>query len=130
MLLFGHRFIASERFYHVEDIEMILHTPSNSVLYVEFDEARLDLLEHLRDNGMPYALYVTTITELIYAENLNATYIVLDSNLAKNGQKIAETYLFDAKILVHIEDESELEVMAYEGIDGVVFPNAIIHVNS
>jgi hypothetical protein len=129
MLLFGHRFITSERFYHVEDIEMIKHTPPNSLLYVEFDEERLELLEHMQSNSLGYAVGVGTISELIYAENLDATYIVLDSSLAKNGQKIAEDYLFDAKILVHIEDENEIEVMAYEGIDGVIFPNAIIHVN-
>ncbi len=130
MLLFGHRFIVSERFYHVEDIDMILHTPSNSTLYVEFAEKSLELFEHMQTNSLKYAIKVMTITELVYAESLGATYIVVGPDLAKNGQKIAENYLFDAKILVHIEEESEIELMAYEGIDGVIFPNAVIHVNS
>ena len=130
MLLFGHRFIASERFYHVEDIDMILRTPSNSILYVEFSEDSLDLFEHMQENSLKYVIKISTIKELIYAESLGASYIAVHPDLAKNGQKIAENYLFDAKILVQIEDEKEIEVMAYEGIDGVVFPNAIIHVNS
>ncbi|MEA2112026.1 MAG: hypothetical protein U9P71_08270 [Campylobacterota bacterium] len=130
MLLFGHPFIASERFYHVEDVDMIFHTPSNSTLYAEFNEASLELFEHMQKNSLNYAVKVADVEELIYAESLGATYIIVGSDLAKNGQKIAENYLFDAKILVEIEDKKEIEVMAYEGIDGVIFPNAIIHVNS
>ncbi len=130
MLLFGHRFISSERFYHVEDVDMILRTPSNATLYVEFHENSLELFTHMQENSLKYAVKIASVEELIYAESLGATYIVVSSDLAKNGQKIAENYLFDAKILVKIEEEKEIEVMAYEGIDGVIFPNAIIHVNS
>ena len=83
MLLFGHRFIASERFYHVEDVEMIFHTPSNSTLYAQFNEESLDLFEHMQKNFLKYAVKVANVEELIYAENLGASYIVVDSNLAK-----------------------------------------------
>ncbi len=130
MLLFGHRFIGSQRFYHIEDIDMIMHTPANSTLYITFSETNLDVLQHMQQNHLNFAVEVQSVLELIYAENLSAKYIVVNSDLAKNSQKIAENYLFDAKILVHIEQESEIEAMAYEGIDGVIFPNAVIHVNS
>jgi hypothetical protein len=130
MLLFGHRFIASERFYHIEDIDRIFHTPSNALLYVEFSEEMLDVLEHMRSNRLKYAVKIESIEALVYAEALDAAYIVVSSELAKDAQRIAEHYLFDAKILVQIEEESEIEVMAYEGIDGVIFPNAVIRVNA
>ncbi len=130
MLLFGHRFIGSQRFYHVENIDMIMHTPANSTLYIAFCETSLDVIEHMQQNSLNFAVEVQSVQELIYAENLSAKYIVVNRDFAKNAQKIAENYLFDAKILAHIEQEGEIEAIAYEGIDGVIFPNAIIHVNS
>ncbi|WP_300795995.1 hypothetical protein [Helicobacter sp. UBA3407] len=38
-------------------------------------------------------------------------------------QKLAETYLFDAKILLCIQEEQEIEKTAECGIDGVIFAN-------
>ena len=130
MLIFGHRFIPSCRFYHVEDIDAITHTPSNSIIYLLFDEKNLDIIRHLKENNIGFALAVNTIRDLIYAENLGASFIVTENTLAVNAQKIAETYLFDAKILCHIQEESRIEAMAFEGIDGVVFPDAIIKITS
>ena len=127
MLLFGHRFIASERFYHIEDIASISHTPANAVLHIVFHESHLDMLHHLQQNRLRFAVDVKNITELIYAENFDATYVMLSKSLAKEAQNIAETYLFDAKILVKINHENEIEMMAYEGIDGVIFSDALIH---
>ncbi|RUM61032.1 MAG: hypothetical protein DSZ03_09155 [Sulfurimonas sp.] len=130
MLLFGHRFIASERFYHIEDIAAILHTPANALLYVVFDENHLDILNHLQHNALRFAVDVRSVRELIYAENFGAAYIMLSTSLAKEAQNIAETYLFDAKIIARIDDERDIETMAYEGIDGVAFPEAVIRVSA
>ena len=66
------------------------------------------------------------ITELIYASNLNASYIIVEKDLAHSAQNIANEYLFDAKILVSIQDENEIEEFALNSIDGVIFSNAII----
>jgi len=130
MLIFGHRFISSQNFYHIEDIDAIAHTPSNSLIYLVFNEKNLDIINHLKDNDINFILAVNTVLDLIYAENLGASFIVVESALAKSAQKIAETYLFDAKILCHIREESQIETMAFEGIDGVVFPDAVIKITS
>ncbi len=130
MLLFGHRFMASERFYHIDDIASISHTPANALLYVVFDERNLDILRHLQCNRLHFGVEVANITELVYAENFGADYIVLSPSLAKEAQQIAESYLFDAKIIAQISEESEIEPMAYEGIDGVLFAEAVIRVSS
>ncbi|MDQ1268226.1 MAG: hypothetical protein QG560_869, partial [Campylobacterota bacterium] len=50
--------------------------------------------------------------------------------LAKTAQNVAESYLFDAKILVMIEDEDEIEELALLAIDGVIFSNAIVKILS
>ena len=130
MLFFGHRFLESPGFYHVNSIEAITNTPPASALYIEFDETNLDVIEHFRTNAITFALSVTNVRELMYASTLDATYIIVEKELAKTAQNIAESYLFDAKILVNIEDEEEIEECALIAVDGVIFSNAIIKINS
>ena len=129
MLLFGHRFIKSEKFYHISDIEAVSKTPPNSLIYVEFDEKNLDIITFLHLNSIRFALHVNSVKEAIYAYNLGASFIVTESKIVSDIQKIAETYLFDAKVLVHIYDEDEIEKYAELGIDGVVFSTAIIKIS-
>ncbi|NPA65407.1 MAG: hypothetical protein GXO11_00850 [Epsilonproteobacteria bacterium] len=129
MLLFGHHFIKSEKFYHINDIDAVTKTPSNAIIYVEFNENNLDIITFLQLNSIRFALHVNSLTEAIYAYNLGAKYITCNEKLAVELQKTAETYLFDAKILVHIDEEKEIEKYAKVGIDGVVFPTAIIKVS-
>jgi len=130
MLLFGHRFIENENFYHIADIDAVIKTPPSSTLYLEFSEENLDIISYLNNNNINFALSIANITELIYASTLNAKYIFVHKDLAKSSQDIAESYLFDAKILVMIEDESEIEEFAIMGIDGVLFSRAIVKINS
>lgn len=129
MLLFGHRFIDSPRFYHIDDVDTIAHTPANSTLFIEFSEPNLDIVSHCKENGLSFAMEVATLREVIYAENLGASAIIVEAELAKSAQDVAEKYLFDAKILCRIEEEDQIEEIALEGIDGVIFAEAIIKVN-
>ena len=130
MILIGHRFIKSENLYHVLDIESITHTPPNGTLYVEFSEENLDIIEHANLNGIAFALKIETLKEIVYANALGAKYIVVPKIMAKTAQDLAENYLFDAKILARIEDDNELDELALLGVDGVLYPNAIIKINS
>ncbi|MEN8302733.1 MAG: hypothetical protein ABFQ64_01515 [Campylobacterota bacterium] len=130
MLIFGHSFIPSESLYHVIDIDSILNTPPSSIIYLEFSEENLDIIEYLSSNVVEFALDVKDITELIYASSLGAKYILLSREMAKTAQNIAESYLFDAKILAHITENEEIEELALLGVDGVIFSNAIIKINS
>lgn len=129
MLLFGHRFIDAPHFYHVDDIDAISHTPANSTLLIPFDEANLDIMAHCRENGVRFAVEAASLREAVYAENLGAAYIVVEEPLAKRVQKTAETYLFDAKVLCRIEEEDQIEEMAAEGIDGVLFAGGVIKIS-
>jgi len=130
MLLYGHRFIPSESFYHVLDIDSIKNTPPSSVVHIEFCEENLDIIEHTKMNQVRSSICCQTITELIYASSLGATFIVIHPDLCKNAIKVANDYLFDAKILVLIQDENEIEGLALTGVDGVIFSNAIVKINS
>ncbi|MCW8955101.1 MAG: hypothetical protein OQK48_09200 [Sulfurimonas sp.] len=130
MLLFGHRFIDSENIFHIQSIDAIKNTPPSSTPLVDFNEENLDIIKHVVVNSMPLAINVENITQIIYASSLGATYIVLPKELAKTAQDLADNYLFDAKILVHVEEEDEIEELALLGVDGIIFSNAIIKVNS
>lgn len=129
MLIFGHRFIPSETLYHIDDTGAIANTPANSILFFPFDESNLDLIAYCRENDLRFAMAVGEITELLFAENLGASYLVVEESLAKSAQKIAETYLFDAKVLCRVHEETKMAAMAFEGVDGVLFPEAIVKVS-
>ena len=128
MLIFGHPHLPSESFYHVEEIGAVASTPPGSTLLLQWNDKRRDLIEHCRINDLPFMLEVASVKEALFAEQLGARFILVENALAKSVQKIAETYLFDAKILTRIEDDDAIEAMAYEGIDGVVFAEAIVKV--
>lgn len=130
MYIFGHRFIDSDSFYHIQSIDAVENTPPSSTLYVEFSEDNLDIINYMGLNKLSFALSAEDITQIIYAASLGASYIFVPRSLAKNAQHLANNYLFDAKIIVHIEEEDEIEDLALLGVDGVIFSNAIIKINS
>ena len=130
MLIYGHRFIDSNSFYHVLDIDSISNTPPSSTIFVEFSEENLNLINHITLNSITLAVEVKDITQLIYASSLGASFIVIQKDLASIAQEIANNYLFDAKVLVKIDDEDDIEELAILGVDGVIFANAIIKINS
>lgn len=130
MILIGHRFIQSEPLYHIPDIDSIQNTPPSSVVYFAFSENNLDIALHCKLNDIDFALHAITITEIIYAHAIDAKFIVIPGELAKTAQKIANDYLFDAKILVQCDDEEDIEELAIIGVDGIIFPNGIVKVNS
>lgn len=130
MLIFGHRFIPSVSFYHVEDMDSITNTPPNSTIHIDFKEENLDIISHTNLNQISTSLFVTSIQELIYASALNASFIIVPKELASLAKEIANEYLFDAKILVLIKEENEIEEFALLGVDGAIFLNAIVKINA
>ena len=130
MLIFGHPHLPSETLYHVDGIEAVASTPPGSTLLFAWDETNLDLVNHCRANDLPFALEAASVKEAIFAERVGARYILIENSLAKSVQKVAETYLFDAKVLTRIEHEAQIETMAYEGIDGVLFAEAVVKVTA
>jgi len=130
MLFFGHRFIPSNSFYHVLDIDSISNTPASSIIHIEFKEENLDIINHANLNQVQTSICCKTLRELVYASALDASFIVISKELAVDATKIANDYLFDAKVLVLIEEENEIEELALLGIDGVIFSQAIIKINS
>ncbi len=130
MLLFGHPIIDFEPFYHVIEINEIELTPANSTLFIQYDEDNLSILKHLQHNKIDFALEVETLVDVVLAHNLGARYIVVSGELAQEAQAIAENYLFDAKILCRLQKQGDLEEKIRQGIDGVIYPQAIVKISS
>ena len=128
MLIFGHPFLPYETFYHIDGIDAAAVTPAGSTLLFAWSETNLDLVSHCQANDLPFAIEVDSVKDALFAENAGARYILVELSLAKSVQKVAETYLFDAKILARIERESQIETIAFEGIDGVLFAEAVVKV--
>jgi hypothetical protein len=131
MLLFGHPLVESPLFYHINDVDAIMHTPPSSLLYLENVVEDKDIIDYCNANNLHYGVYATTLLETILAHNLQASYIIVDKELAKSAQNLAQEYLFDAKILTPVQDEDEIEELALLGIDGVIFmAKSIVKISS
>ena len=130
MLLFGHPLLPSERFYHIESIEAIAKTPSNSVIVLFFATQNIDLITHLRNHKIPFGLYVASTTEAVLAENLRANYLIVHPKVGEEIQKVADHYMFDAKVLGYIDQEEQLEKLIDMRLDGAVFIEAIVKITS
>jgi len=130
MLLFGHPLLPSERFYHIESLEAIAKTPSNSVVVLFFAVQNIDLIAHLRNHKIPFGLYVASTTEAVLAENMRADYLIVHPKVGEEIQKVADHYMFDAKVLGYIDQEEQLEKLIDMRLDGAVFIEAIVKITS
>ena len=125
MIILGHPDIPYDPLYYVENAEEIAKTPPNSTLWLgPFTEVK-PLARHCFTHRLAYAVMAQSVRDALLANALHVRYILCDLSLARKVQKIADTYLFDAKILVPVSEEKEMELIAEAGIDGVIFQNAI-----
>jgi len=122
MILIGDNLIPHKTFTFIDSIMDIEHTEPNSVLVFNYDE---NLLIYTRKNDLGNAVVVSSIKEAIYCNALNSKYIICDKKLAKSIQKIADNYMFDSKVLAIIEDSEEIEKIALNEIDGVIYSNLL-----
>ena len=119
MQIFGHEWIESEKFYEVFSVEEIANTPANSLLKLIAFPKTLELAKYCQKNSLRYSLEISSIEEAMFANLLNATYVVCEKALAKELMPIAQNYLFDTQILATIKKD-EIEEMARFGVDGVI----------
>lgn len=125
MIILGHRFIESEPFYLIKKSEDIDNTPSNSVVVFDFNEENIALCKYCKSNSVSFALIADKVEDILFANALETNYIICDKTHAPKAQKLADEYMFDAKILLYGANESELAWAADLGIDGILFEEGI-----
>lgn len=124
MLILNHPSLESLNILTIDSKEQIAKTLPSDFLVLSCDTfaQTLSLAHFCCDNALAYASLVSNIKEALLLVNLNVRFLLCkEIDLAKALQNLAETYLFDAKILVCIQEEEEIETIAKYGIDGVIF---------
>ena len=122
MLIIGYPSIPYTSFYQIKSIAQIAQTPSNGLLLFDFD---IELCTYANTQNLSFALHVKNIKELVLANALGAKYFIVDKSLAINAQIDADDYLFDGKIMLLSMDESDIEFVALNAIDGIIFEESI-----
>ena len=127
MLILNHPQIAPLTLCYVASEEEVEKTLPNDFLILNCDNSAntLALARLLKENNTSYAAMPTSVYEALTLVNLNVRFLLTeDLEMAKTLQKLAETYLFDCKILLCVYDtahrQSEIETAANFGIDGVL----------
>ena len=122
MILIGDKLVPFDNIFNISSIEEIKNTKANSIISFRYNES---LLTYCFENELKYAVIVTSIKEAIYANSLDAMYIVCEKELSKDVQKIADNYMFDSKVLAIIKSSEELEEIAQNEIDGIIYKEII-----
>jgi hypothetical protein len=117
VILLGDKNIKSDTLFNIKVIEDIKNTPSNSIVLFKYN---LKLLKYCNENNIAFAVKIDNINELIYSNLLNARYIIVNKNLSKKAQKIADNYMYDSRIIVKIYSTNKLEWVAKNAIDGAI----------
>ncbi len=123
MIIFGSSFIKSPKFITISSENEINSTTPNDILLLKEFNKPYKLANFCSKNSLCYAVIVSSITDALFANALDCSYIIADINLAKILQNIATDYLFEAKILAIITSDNQLEEIALNSIDGVIYKN-------
>jgi len=122
MILLGDDNIVYETLSSIKSSQDIISTQSNSTLVFEYN---IDLVKYCHDNALGFAVIVKDIKEVIYASQFDVKYILCDKGIVNSVQKIAENYMFDAKILVIIDNSDEIVWVAQNEIDGAIYNHVL-----
>ena len=126
MLIIGHKLVNFKPFFKIMEIENIKNTPSNSTIMFQYSKENIKILKYAKQNSLNFAIKVENISQLMIANSYEASFFIVNKEFVQMAQKIADEYLFDAKILLFGEKEEDLEFAAKNFIDGIVFNEGII----
>ena len=125
MIIIGHPWIESHRFFKVFSIEGIEKSLPNDIVLLEPLVDSHSYAIHCQNNKIPFAVVVNTLEDALFANGLGAKYIICEEDDDLMIQPIATEYLFDTRILVLIHSEKEISKIARSAVDGVIFAEAI-----
>jgi hypothetical protein len=125
MIIIGHPWIKSNRFFKVFSIECIKKSQTDDIILLEPLVDSHAFAVHCQENNIPFAVVANNLEDALFANALGAKYIICEEDHALMIQPIANEYLFDTRILVLIHSEKEISKIARGGVDGVIFADAI-----
>jgi hypothetical protein len=122
MIVIGHKDIAYENIYNITNIDDIRNTPANSIVTHNYD---ITMIKYAQVNNIRNAIKVKNITQAIFCNALEVDYILVEENISKVIQNIAQNYMFDTKILEIISKEDDIENVAIKEIDGCIYESIL-----
>ena len=125
MIIIGHPWIKSNRFFKVFSIKGIEKSQADDINLLEPLVDSHAYAVHCQENNVPFAVVANNLDDALFANALGAKYIICEEDVALMIQPIANEYLFDTRILVLIHSEKEISKIARGGVDGVIFADAI-----
>ena len=125
MIIIGHSWIKSNRFFKVFSIECIEKSQADDIILLEPLVDSHAYAVHCQENNIPFAVVANSLEDALFANALGARYIICEEDHALMIQPIANEYLFFFFFLVLIHSEKEISKIARGGVDGVIFADAI-----
>ncbi|WP_419764761.1 MAG: hypothetical protein ACNI28_13320 [Arcobacter sp.] len=122
MIIIGDKLIPYEETFYISSIDEISNTKPNSTIFFEYDE---NILKYCFENGLLFGVIINSLKESIYANSLQAKYIICTNALDKTIQDLAENYMFDSKVLSIIDTSEQIESVATNKIDGVIYKDLL-----
>jgi len=122
MILIGDKNIACERIEKITSVLDISSTTANTTILYSFD---FKILRYCEENNISSCVVTRNLQEVIYASSFSVKYIVVEKNISKHAQDIANNYMLDSKILVIIDTNDEIVDNALDEIDGVIYKEVV-----
>ena len=121
MIIIGHKLIASEILYKIKNVDSIAKTLPNSTVLVKFSTENFKIFNFCKKHSVEFAVEVKNLTQIALVNFFNPKYILVKKKLSLDAQKFADDYLIDAKILFISSSYDEIEFVAKNCIDGIIF---------
>ena len=126
MLIFGdNRLLCDKKFKIIDDLDSLKLIENGSIPFFTNIKDQIDFTYFCIDNDISYAVLIKDLNEAIYASIQRASFLMVEKELAKQIQELAENYMFDAKVVQIIDKEDEIKKVALAQIDAVVYRSSI-----
>ena len=122
MILIGDNNVECETIEKIESISDIKSTSPNTTVLYNFD---FEMMKYSEQNNIDSCVVTKSLQEVIYASSFSVKYIVVEKNISKHAQDIANNYMLDSKILVIIDTNDEIVDHALDEIDGVIYKRVV-----
>jgi hypothetical protein len=121
MILLNHPDLKSQKVVFVDSSTDVLTTPTGSLLVYTFDRTMIENYQQMITGGLPLAIEVASIVELLLVASFSPRFCIVPTFLAKEAQRLATNYLWDTKVIVAITREQEIVWASLLELDGVLF---------
>lgn len=120
MQIIGHELIKFKPFYMIKNLENLSQKKENIIF--DFDK---EFIKKSQNLNLEFSIICKNEVEILLSNSCKAKFIIVKKEFSKKAMKLANSYLFDSKIAIIIENENEILQASEDEIDCVIFNTAI-----